>query len=311
MKNSKRKMLMPGIRASLIGLVIMALAASGWPGGTAMRQDNTHFSPPFDFTDAFYLENGIDPSKLIVRVGTPSRPQNVWVVDDSNTDPHRNNIRNLETSVAFDIDGNLNYFNVMAVLDPSAFTNDAAGVRARTIADSFRAIFFPKTPRLPDGSPGPVSLGFDPANRRQDNAFETKNEYFCTNLLGFWVAHFAIYTKKAFTGASKKILDPIRARNGTDADGTPILKRIAEVDSLVAQGLLEIRVNPFVGGEGTRWLICPVIMEPREGGVRPDAFLAFATRTNGTPVTPAFPTNFVCLQNTGDFCTCRTMNCAE
>lgn len=308
--NSKRKILTPVIRASLFGLVILALVGSGWPRGTPTRaQDNLHFSPPFDFSDAFYLDNGIDPSKLIVRVGTPARPQNVWTLDNTNTDPHRNNIRALETASAFDIDGNLSYFNVMAVLDPSAFTNDPAGVRARTIADSFRAIFFPKTPRLANGDPGPVSLGFDPALRRQDNVFETKNEYFCTNLVGFWVAHFAIYTRKAFSAPGKKILAPIATRNGVDADGTPILKRIAEVDSLVSQGILEIRMNPLTGGAGTRWLICPVIMEPRQGAVRLDAFLAFATRTNGDPVTPAFPSNFVCLQNTGDFCTCRTQFC--
>src|SRR5688572_9113812 len=169
--NSKRKILTPVIRASLLGLVILALVSSGWSGGMSMRaQDNVHFSPPFDFSDAFYLDNGIDPSKLIVRVGTPARPQNVWTLDNSNTDPHRNNIRALETASAFDIDGNLSYFNVMAVLDPSAFTNDPAGVRARTIADSFRAIFFPKTPRLANGDPGPVSLGLDRKSTRLNSS---------------------------------------------------------------------------------------------------------------------------------------------
>jgi hypothetical protein len=36
-------------------------------GGTPTRADNTHFSPPFDFSDAFYLENGVIAGNLIVR----------------------------------------------------------------------------------------------------------------------------------------------------------------------------------------------------------------------------------------------------
>jgi hypothetical protein len=85
--NSKRKILTPGIRASLIGLAMLSLLVSGWVRGNPTRADNTHFSPPFDFSDAFYLENGVIAGNLIVRVGTPSRPQNVWVLDNSNTDP--------------------------------------------------------------------------------------------------------------------------------------------------------------------------------------------------------------------------------
>ena len=310
--NSKRKILTPGITASLIGLATLSLLISGWAGGTPTRADNTHFSPPFDFSDAFYLENGVIAGNLIVRVGTPSRPQNVWVVDNSNTDPRKSNIRNKETAAAFDIDGNLTYFNVMAVLDPTAFTNNPAGVRARTIADSFRAFFFPKTARRSDGSIiEPVSLDFAVTSRRQDNVFETKTEYFCTNLVGFWVADFVIYTKKAFTPAGQAILAPIAQRNGADADGTPILKRVQEVESLLAQQLVEIRQNPFTGGAGTRWLICPDILDPRQGAIAPDAFLLLANRVNGTDVTPAYRSNFACLQTTGNFCTCRTQFCTQ
>jgi hypothetical protein len=308
---SKRRILTLGIRASLTGLAMLILVLSGWPGGTSTRADNTHFNPPFDFSDSFYRQNGIDPSKLIIRMGTPTRPQTAWVLDNTNTDPMKNNIRALETASAFDIDGNLTFFNVIAVLDPSAFTNNPAGVRARTIADSFRAFFFPKTPRNPDGSPGPVSLDFGITNRRQDNTFETKNTYFCQNLVGFWVADFVVYTKKAFSRAGQAILAPIADRNGRDADGTPILKRVEEVDSLTAQGLGEIRQNPFTGGAGTRWLICPDIMDPRKGAIRTDAFLLSATTTGGSDVIPSFRSNFVCLQNTGKFCTCRTQFCAE
>ena len=312
---TKRNTLTLIIRRGFVAMALLGLLFPGWPVGVPTGEAQTNpllqNSPPFDFNDAFYLFNGIDPARLIVRVGTPSRPQNVWVVDNSNTDGTRNNIRVLETASAFDIDGNLNYFNVFAVLNVDAFLDNDAGFRARTIADSFRAIFFPKTPRLPNGDPGPVSLGFAVETRRQDNAFETKDEYFCQNLLGFWVAHFAIYTREAFRPAGQRILREFAQRNGLDADGTPLLRTVREVDQLVALGLMEIRMNPLTGGEGTRWLICPVIPDPREKAIRTDAFLGFATRANGTAVTPAFPANFVCLQNTGNFCTCTGMFCRE
>jgi hypothetical protein len=80
---------------------------------------------------------------------------------------------------------------------------------------------------------------------------------------------------------------------------------------LIAQGLIEIRMNPLTGGEGTRWLICPVIPDPRMHAIRTDAFLGFATKTDGSAVTPAFPQNFVCLQNTGNFCTCTSLFCRQ
>jgi hypothetical protein len=316
---TKRNTLTLIIRTGFILVALLALVIPGLPGriptgvaqqqapGNALLENN----PPFDFNDAFYTQNGIDPTRLIVRVGTPNRPQNVWVVDNSNTDLTRNNIRTLETAAAFDIDGNLNYFNVFAVLNVDAFLDNPAGVRARTIADSFRAIFFPKTPRLANGDPGPVSLGFAVETRRQDNAFETKDTYFCQNLLGFWVAQFAIFTKEAFKPAGKRILKTYSDRNGFDADGTPLLRSVKEVDELIAQGLIEIRMNPLTGGEGTRWLICPVIQDPRQNAIRSDAFLGAATKTDGSAVTPAFPQNFLCLQLNGNFCTCQTMFCRQ
>jgi len=316
---TKRNTLTLIIRRGFFAMALLALIAPGWPSGVptgvAQQQQSTNpllnNNPPFDFNDAFYVQNGIDPARLIVRVGTPNRPQNVWVVDNFNTDPTRNNIRVKETASAFDIDGNLNYFNVFAVLNVDAFLDNPDGVRARTIADSFRAIFFPKTPRLPNNDPGPVSLGFAVETRRQDNAFETKDEYFCQNLLGFWVAHFAIYTRQAFTRQGQRLLKPYADRNGLDADGTPLLRTVTEVDEVVALGLMEIRMNPLTGGEGTRWLICPVIPDPRQGAITSDAFLGFATKTDGSAVTPAFPQNFLCLQLTGNFCTCQTMFCRQ
>lgn len=209
---------------------------------------------PFDFSDEFYLVNGIDFTKLPNRVGEPTRNPAHWAFDDSNTDPTRRGVRITQTTGGFDKDGNLIYYSVMADVPPAAFTDDPAGVRARAVAEKFRAFLFPKTERNPDGSIKKVVLSPALPNRRQDNIFETVDAYFCDNLLGLWLVTFVIYTQKAFTAEGQAVLDQIAARNGRDLDGTPILKRLDEILRLRDQGLAELRSNPETGGEGPRWV---------------------------------------------------------
>src|SRR5262249_57212333 len=60
--------------------------------------------PPFDFSNSFYLANGIDPSKIIDRVGGPTSASS-FVVDNSNTNPDRNNIRITEMTGGFNHEG--------------------------------------------------------------------------------------------------------------------------------------------------------------------------------------------------------------
>src|SRR5260370_22815142 len=53
--------------------------------------------PPFDFSNSFYVANGIDPNAIQQRVGT-STTASAFVVDASNTNPDRTNIRITETT---------------------------------------------------------------------------------------------------------------------------------------------------------------------------------------------------------------------
>jgi len=98
---------------------------------------------------------------------------------------------------------------------------------------------------------GGITFGPAPPNRRQDNIFETKDRYFCRNLLGLWILTFTIYTPNAYlpngqyaSGAAQAAIAPIAAANGTNTDGTAVLKRLSEVDGLTAQGLLQQFVMP-------------------------------------------------------------------
>jgi hypothetical protein len=116
-----------------------------------------------------------------------------------------------------------------------------------------------------------------------------------------WLAVWVVYTPKAFTAEGRKELDPIAATNGRDLDGTAILTSPSQIDGLVSKGLIELRTRPVDDGV-FRWVICPIPEDPRNGFIRPDAFIRDVKRSDGTPVFPALGNNFRCLQQTGDWC---------
>jgi hypothetical protein len=90
-----------------------------------------------------------------------------------------------------------------------------------------------------------------PPNRRQDNVFDTQPTYFCQNLLGLWILVFTAYTPNAYlsngqyaSAAAQAAISPIAAANGTNLDGTAVLERTSEIDSLTRQGFLQQLVMP-------------------------------------------------------------------
>jgi len=203
--------------------------------------------PPFDFANSFYLANGIDPSKILNRVGGAGSAS-AFVVDNSNTDLTRTDIRITETTGGFNHEGNVLYYTINGFVTPDTFTHNAAGQNAMAIAEAFTAYIFPKA----SGDP------FSPAlsNRRQDNVFDTRNGYSVANPLGLWTAQFVSFTPAAFnTAAGQKALAALAALNGTDLDGTPILKTAMEVDGLEKKGFAVERHRNFDGSQGFPWII--------------------------------------------------------
>ncbi len=113
----------------------------------ATVQSQNQNPPPFDFSDAHYLANGINPANILDRVdGTcpASDMPACSVVDNSNTDPDHRNIRVLSTTGGFNHEGNPLYYSIFGMVMPSTFTNDAAGQKAMSIANFFSAYIFPK-----------------------------------------------------------------------------------------------------------------------------------------------------------------------
>ena len=67
---------------------------------------------------------------------------------------------------------------------------------------------------------------------------------------------FPRYTDKVvFEIKEHEKLEELRARNGTDLDGTPIIKRLSEIKELLALGLLELRQRPENGSKGPPWVV--------------------------------------------------------
>ena len=167
------------------------------------------------------------------------------------------------------------------------------------------------------------------------NGPSTPFSYFGDDLTGSWIITYFWWTKYAVGGRADQpvptstcqtILAAAGRQNGISLDGTPILHTgdelhfIEGVPGTAPQfGFTQAQTNQLlqaeatapcgaegnedVGGKdgGAVWLVCPTILDPRNGAIARDAFLD-VVRRNGTPIDGRFQTNFACLQSTGKFC---------
>lgn len=238
----------------------------------------------YDFTDAYYQQNGINPVKLAGRKQAPSANA---VIDTPNFFWQRN-VRVIGTSGTYTSNGSIAYFAVMAGFGPDGFTNDSAGQRARGIADTYIEYLFPQ--RTAD----PIGL----ANARQATIQDTSNGYFSNNPLGLWLHVWVNFTPNAFnTKDGQQALADLARKNGLALDGTPIIKTLSDLNNLYSKGF----VTKLTRNDGLRYAVCPIIRDPRRGGIAPDAFLNTARKPDGSPLDPAFTTNFASLQRTGEW----------
>jgi hypothetical protein len=187
-----------------------------------------------------------------------------------------------------DHSGNAWFFTVLGGFSASAFTPDAAGQRARQIAKSSIEYVFPRK------NTDPVGLGA----LRQSVMLDMRNGYFSNNKLAFWLHVWVSYTIKALaTSDGQKMMNDMARRNGQDLDGTAIIASVSEIDNLFSKGYITKTTRPL--NDVLRYSICPVIKDPRDGGIAPDQFLAYTRNPNGSPLEPEFLENFLSLQSTG------------
>ncbi|MGH9894750.1 MAG: hypothetical protein ACREA0_22775, partial [bacterium] len=74
---------------SLLAFVVVLGVALSTVGGAS--------PPPFDFSDSFYLQNGINPGAILNRACSPERGPMAAVFDPPAPDSTRNDCRILET----------------------------------------------------------------------------------------------------------------------------------------------------------------------------------------------------------------------
>ncbi len=129
--------------------------------------------------------------------------------------------------------------------------------------------------------------------------------YFCDDLLGAWVVTYFWFTvDPANPGpVCGPIFQSLAAKNGVSLDGTPIIKTADELNNQLEANGCGAEGQEDVGGAdgGAVWIICPAIIDPRNGAIAKDAFLDQVKKPNFTPLDPAFNANFNCLQSVGQF----------
>ncbi|MDZ4772410.1 MAG: hypothetical protein SGI72_04670 [Planctomycetota bacterium] len=247
--------------------------------------------PPFDFTDAYYLANGIDPTTLIGRPnGTGTS-----VIDNRENGPDLNNVRLLEQTAAYDHSGHEIFFYVTGLPTLASFTNNAAGAQAFAIAEEYKVYEFPRA----------TNAQYAVFPKRQDLIADLRNGYFSNDPLGAWQVNLVRFTTSATTTpAGQAALANLAGVNGVDLDGTPLIKTISQIESLQSQGFVTVETPPL-GGSAFRWFFCPVIEDPRDGAIAPDAELTIVRQQNGAPLAAerSIFDLFHCLQATGDECT--------
>lgn len=271
-------------------LGIQAASILGMAAAAPALADNN--LPPFDFSDSFYLANGIDPATLIGRPnGTPPNS----VLDNRENGPEFRNVRLLSQTAAFDHSGHPIFFYVTGLPSLASFTPNAAGQEALEIAETYNVYEFPRATNPP----------FTVFPKRQDLIADLRNGYFGNDPLGVWKVNIVRFTSSAFnTPSGQEALRDLADRNGLDLDGTPLVRTMSEVEDLVDSGFVSIEVPPQDGSAGFRWFFCPVVEDPRNGAIAPDAFLEIIENPDGTPLAAEIEIEelFTCLQRTGDPC---------
>lgn len=237
-------------------LVMFALSLIA-PMAMQAEDGQTKNPPPFDFTDQYYRDHGIEPSLLLQRVGTSTNNSLNWTTCQAgdpapcpNTDSNRNQTRVLQTTGGFAFDGSLLYYSIMGFIMPNSFTTDSAGQDALKVANERMAFIFPI--RHSDGT---YILSPALSNRRQDNLFDTSGGYLGSDPLGLWILGFVELTDFGLSPAGQQILAPYAQSHGVGTDGTPVVQTLDEINTLVQQGVLKIATRNLDGSQGFPWVV--------------------------------------------------------
>lgn len=245
---------------------------------------------PFDFSDKFYEENGVEPALIVNRRNGADKLS----VFDFTQDPRFRNVRIIGTFPAYDRNGNILYWNHYGDLYKESFVQNRAGDEAMNQANRYPIFTFPSES---------VKNGF-----RQAAIIETGDAYFEKNVLGLGVYISVDYTEKIHTKEGQMILEELAKKNGLSLDGTPIIRTTGELNYLFRMEMTKQTIRGTNDKSRPPFAIAKVLENPQKSAIAPDAFLLFVNQPGTTKPLPAeefFVTNFGCLQKENDFCSAK------
>lgn len=237
--------------------------------------------PAFQFSDDFYAANGIDAAEMRrqeeVRTDghrTPARfdafyrgKGDVFVADGIATGPRFiDDTRITIHNMGFNAAGEMLFYP-----DPPAFFFESAFLNQKTkdLTNRSFVFIFPRTLDIPSPIGGCEDAAFandfldpGPCNRRQDNIFDTGNGYLTSNPLQLWRIMFVTWDGPDIdTPECQAEITRLAAKNGLDAEGTPLLTSVREVLNVA---------GPHVwGGQGDDRVLLENVL-PAHGLPNPD-----------------------------------------
>lgn len=236
---------------------------------------------PFDFSDEYYFENGV-LSTFIVNRHEGADEQSV---EDTINDPRFRNIRIKSVFPAYNQDGKVFYWTFYGEIGEDGFRSDTVGKAALTRAHSYPLYIFPS---------------LNPKTKfRQAHLVHLRDGYFEKNHLGLSVQVYVEFTDRIYTEGGRREMAALAARNGTSADGTPIIKTALEIEDLTQKNYVTQKIKGLDNPADPPYAIAKVILNPQYGAIAPDAFLL---NDLGLDAEINFVLQFECLQTEGKWC---------
>lgn len=235
---------------------------------------------PFDFSDEYYVSNGVVAGKLLNR---PSGADNLSVFDQT-SDPNHNNVRILAVRTAYGRDGEMLYWNFFGEFYKENFTDTPEGDTAYALANNFPIYVFPSTQRK--------------KVERQSPVINTGEGYFEKNVLGLSVVMLVEYNGSVPTKADATYLSDLAKRNGLSADGDPIIRTVKEIGQLQRRNLITVTQRGINNPSLTSFIAGKVIQKPT-ASLTPDSFLLYIKDVYEKPLASeaAFVSTFECLKS--------------
>lgn len=236
---------------------------------------------PFDFSDKFYYENGVEPAFILYRHNGADGGS----VEDTINDPRFRNVRIRSVFGAYNQHGKIIYWNYYGELFEDGFRRDTIGKQAFQRAHVYPLYIFP-------------SLS-EETKFRQAHLINLRDGYFEKNLLGLSVQVLVEFTDRIHTENGRREMAALAERNGVSTDGTPIIKTALEIEGLTQKNYVTQKIKGLDNPAEAPYAIARVIQNPLYGAIAPDAFLL---NDLGLKAEQNFVEQFECLQIEGKWC---------